>query len=259
MDITTDVKKYYNTYNYPVINLYTNRQRKHHLKLISKILSYGNLSPNDLSGKRVLDAGCGSGEKSIMFSKYGAKVTGIDFSIGQLTHARKLAKRSNLDIRFIEKDLVNDDLSDLGKFDIIVSTGVLHHTKDPYLAFQKLSHQLKKDGIIILGLYHSYARLRYRLIRFLIRIFVSRSFDSRKIIRFLDNSWVAKSITHAPRNSLHDRYVVPHESYHTLGEVTNWFRKNNISLISFSNNVKGKEITKIFEKKSIFFVGGKKI
>jgi len=253
------VRTYYNTYNYPVINLYTNRQRKHHLKLISDILSYGKLSLANLSGKRVLDAGCGSGEKSVMFSKYGAKVTGIDFSSSQISQARGLANKSNQNIKFIEKDLVIDNLTDLGTFDVIVCTGVLHHTKNPKLAFQKLSNQLNKDGIIIIGLYHKYSRLRYRLIRFFIRTFISRSYDSRKIINWLDNSWLARTITHAPRNSLHDRYVVPHESYHTLRETKKWFRKNNINLISSSSNVKGIELFKIFEKKSIFFVGGKKI
>jgi len=253
------VKTYYNTYNYPVINLYTNRQRKHHLKLISSILSYGSISLSDLSGKKILDAGCGSGEKSIMFSKYGGKVTGIDFSSGQLSQARGLAKKSNLDIKFIEKDLVNDDLSDLGKFDVIVCTGVLHHTKDPKLAFQKLCSQLNKNGIIIIGLYHKYSRMRYRIIRFFIRTFVSRTYDSKKIINWLDNNRIARSLTHAPRNSLHDRYVVPYESYHTLREARKWFKKNNLNLISYSENVKGIELFKLFEKKSIFFVGGKRI
>jgi len=259
MDITKSVKKYYNTYNYPVVNLYTNRQRKHHIKLISCILSYGDLSLNNILGKSMLDAGCGSGEKSVMFCKYGAKAIGVDFSSSQLIQARKLAKKNNLDIKFIEKDLVKDDLSDLGKFDIIVCTGVLHHTRDPYLAFQKLVNQLKKDGIIILGLYHKYARLRYKLIRFLIKLFVSRSYDSTKIINLLTNSWLSKVFIHAPSNSIYDRYVVPYESYHTLSEVKRWFKKNNITLISFSNNVRGIELFKVFEKKSIFFIGGKKI
>jgi 2-polyprenyl-3-methyl-5-hydroxy-6-metoxy-1,4-benzoquinol methylase len=82
--IEHQVKSYYDNYNYPVVTLYTNKQRKHHLKLIKDILSYGSLSLNDLNGKRILDAGCGSGEKSILFSKYGGIVTGVDLSSGQI-------------------------------------------------------------------------------------------------------------------------------------------------------------------------------
>ncbi len=259
-DITSSVKDYYNTYNYPLINLYTNRQRKHNLKLLSSILGFGSIKLSQVSGLKVLDAGCGTGEKSILLAKYGSIVTGMDLSTNQLNHARRIAREQKVNINFIEKDLVSDSLTNLGKFDVIICTGVLHHTKNPVLAFNKLSNQLKEDGVIVLGLYHKYSRLRYRFIRFLIRLFISRSYNSKKIIKWLDsNNFFAKQITKAPRNSIYDRYVVPHESYHTLREVNNWFKKNNLKTIGYSENVKGVGITKIFEKKSLFFVAGKKI
>ena len=258
-NITKSVKDYYNTYNYPLINLYTNRQRKHNLKLISSILLFGDIKLNQVSGLKVLDAGCGTGEKSVLLAKYGAIVTGIDLSTSQIAHARKISKEQKVNINFQEKDLVSDSIEDLGKFDIIICTGVLHHTSNPKLAFKKLSGQLKRNGIIVIGLYHKYSRLRYRIIRYLIRLFISRSYNSKKIIKWLDsNNIFAKQLSKAPRNSLYDRYVVPHESYHTLGEVKTWFKKNNLKTINYSNNVKGPGIFKIFEKKSIFFVGGKK-
>jgi len=259
-EITSCVKNYYNTYNYPLINLYTNRQRKHNLKLLSSILSFGHINLDLVSGLHVLDAGCGTGEKSILLAKYGSIVTGIDLSGNQLKNARRIAKEQAVKIDFIEKDLVSDNLKDLGKFDLIICTGVLHHTNNPTLAFNKLVSQLKEDGVIIIGLYHKYARLRYRFVRFLIKLFISRSYNSKKIIRWLDSSnFFAKQLSKAPRNSIYDRYVVPHESYHTLREVKDWFKENNLKIIKYSRNVSGIECIKIFEKKSLFFVGGRKI
>jgi 2-polyprenyl-3-methyl-5-hydroxy-6-metoxy-1,4-benzoquinol methylase len=252
------VKSFYDKYNYPKINLFTNKQRKHNVKLVSKILSIAYSDINDFSEKKVLDAGCGTGEKSVLLSKYGAKVTAIDFSSGQLREAKQLAVKNKVDVIFKEKNILSDDLSDLGRFDLILSLGVLHHTENAELGFRRLSSLLKKDGIIIIGLYHRYARLRYRIARFLLRVFVSRSYNSEKIIRFLSNRkfrWLTKNM---PVNSVYDRFVVPFESYHTLSEVKRWFKENKINLINHSSNVKGSGFFKIFEKKSLFFVSGKK-
>ena len=56
-------------------------------------------------------------------------------------------------------------------FDIIISNGVLHHTHNPELAFKQLVQVLKKDGLIIIGLYHKYGRLVTRIRQKLISIF----------------------------------------------------------------------------------------
>ena len=50
-----EVKEYYNVYNYPKINLYTKQQVKKHYKLITKILSFGNISVKDLKSKKILE------------------------------------------------------------------------------------------------------------------------------------------------------------------------------------------------------------
>ena len=51
-----------------------------------KILS---ILPNDLSGKRVLDAGCGPGQFSIELAQRGASVLGIDISSNLIEIAKK--------------------------------------------------------------------------------------------------------------------------------------------------------------------------
>lgn len=251
------VKEYYNTYSYPKINLYTNRQKKRHVKLIKGILSYANLSIVELKGKRILDAGCGTGEKSVFFAKNKASVVSIDFSLNQLSCAKALAKKNNLKIDFFEKNIVKDSFSDLGKFDVVISTGVLHHTKDPYKGFLNISSVLKKDGVIIIALYHKYARLRYRLIRFFLHNLISR--DPKKLEKAIENYKILSFLKKAPKNSIYDRYLVPHESYHTIKEVKKWFLKNSIELISFSKEFSGNEKFKVFNKKTLFFIAGRKL
>jgi hypothetical protein len=46
-----------------------------------------------------------------------------------------------------------DGVGDLGKFDIILCMGVLHHLSDPSRGLQLLTEALKNDGIIFLYLY----------------------------------------------------------------------------------------------------------
>ncbi|MFA5746202.1 MAG: class I SAM-dependent methyltransferase [archaeon] len=253
------VKTFYNKHPYPKAGQYTSNQKRTNKKLILSILQTAGLKEKDLVGKRILDAGCGTGEKSIFFSKAGAKeVVAIDFSIEQLKVAKKTSKKENCrNIILKEKDLLNDNLQELGKFDIIVSLGVLHHTESPEKAFSLIVGQLKDDGIIVIGLYHKYSRARYWFQRKLLHTFVSKDPDT--IINFLTNSPLTKKFHKAPISTLYDRYTVPHESYHTLKEVKHWFKKNNVQLMSHKNIRNEKiELLNLFEKKTIFFVSGKK-
>ncbi len=250
------VKFFYDKYNYPKINQFTNKQKARHLSLVNEILSYAGLDLNSISGRRILDAGCGTGDKSVLLSKKDAYVVAIDISSGQLKEAEMRANNSNAKVKFLQKDIINDNLELLGKFDLILNLGVLHHTENPRVGFDKLVKLLNKDGIIIIGLYHKYARLRYRIIRYLIRRFVSE--DPDEIMNWLLHSKIAKPIRNAPLSTLYDRYAVPYESYHTLKEVKQWFNENNLELIGNSKNVVGNEFFKLFEPKTIFFVAGKK-
>ena len=251
-----EVKEFYNLHSYPKAGQYTTNQIRTNRKIILGILKTAGLKETDLKDKRILDAGCGTGEKSIFFSKAGAEVIAIDFSKGQLKEARKRAKEEKSEnLIFKEKDILKDNLKDLGKFDIIVSLGVLHHIESLEKVFTRIVGQLKPNGIVIIGLYHKYSRARYCFQRKLLHTFISK--DPDKIIDFL---YKTKRFHNAPRSTLYDRYTVPHESYHTLKEVKGWFKKNNIKLLGHKNIKNEKlEILNLFEKKTIFFVAGKKV
>jgi 2-polyprenyl-3-methyl-5-hydroxy-6-metoxy-1,4-benzoquinol methylase len=250
-----EVQDFYNKYQYPKSKQYTNKQIKKNKKILLNILKIGNLDLEKIKNKRILIAGCGTGEKSILLSKYKAKVSAIDFSSGQLNEAKNRAKKQNVEIKFYKKDILKDNLEDLGKFDIILSLGVLHHTNNAKLGFSKICKLLNKNGIIIIGLYHKYARIRFRILRFVFRNFVSNEPD--KLINWiLHKQKLSKNLKKAPISTLYDRYAIPFESYYTVKEVKKWFKGNNILFTKNSKNVNGIEFLKIFEKKTIFFISG---
>ena len=72
------------------------------------------------SAETLLDVGCGSGQTAIPAAKKGIKVTGIDIAENLINHARKVAGKANLDVRFDVGDA--EDLPyDNHSFDVAIS------------------------------------------------------------------------------------------------------------------------------------------
>ena len=67
----------------------------------------------------VLDAGCGTGRVAIELHRRGHRVTGIDVDQRMLVAARQKAPS----LKWVEADLADPNLSDLGNFDIVVMAG----------------------------------------------------------------------------------------------------------------------------------------
>ena len=60
-------------------------------------------------------------------------------------------------------------------FDLVISNGVLHHTAEPFRAFQTISGLVKPGGYILVGLYHRWGRLVTDFRRRVFRSFPCRS------------------------------------------------------------------------------------
>lgn len=82
--------------------------------------------PTDLSGIRLLDAGCGTGMLATEAARRGATVTAIDLSPNLIALARERApqKFDIGSIDFREGDMLN---SDLGRFDYVVAMDSIIH------------------------------------------------------------------------------------------------------------------------------------
>ncbi|TXM78456.1 magnesium protoporphyrin IX methyltransferase [Methylobacterium sp. WL69] len=104
--------------------------------------------PGDLTGKRVLDAGCGTGALSIEAARRGAEVVAIDVSPTLVGLAReRLAERpeaARIDFR------VGDMLDPwLGRFDHVVAMDSLIHYATPDIVRALAELSLRTDGSLV--------------------------------------------------------------------------------------------------------------
>ena len=110
---------------------------------------------SELAGKVVLDAGCGNGSQSVVYTELGLEVIALDLSSGVEHGLAFLARREKADpkkIHFVQGDLQNPPLAD-DCVDLIHSAGVLHHTPDTLGTFRRLCRVLKPGGTFYVWLY----------------------------------------------------------------------------------------------------------
>ena len=107
----------------------------------------------------ILIAGCGTGQQAMAWSAYkDSKICAVDLSSESLAYAIRKAKEKNIkNVNFYHLDLLDLELLNK-KFDIIISTGCLHHMEKPEDGLESLVNVLKPQGLIYLGLYSKRAR-----------------------------------------------------------------------------------------------------
>lgn len=103
------------------------------------------------AGKRVLDAGCGSGRFSYAFATLGANVVAIDQSAGALDQVRKACEGLAGEVTTVTHDVLRP--LDLGTFDLVWSFGVLHHTGNTYAGLRNVAAAVAPGGYLFLMLY----------------------------------------------------------------------------------------------------------
>ncbi|PTL82432.1 class I SAM-dependent methyltransferase [Vitiosangium sp. GDMCC 1.1324] len=105
----------------------------------------------ELSGRRVLDVGCGDGSNALLMARFGARVTGIDISPRSIELCKHRARLDGVEdsTHFICSPLETADLLE-GSFDVIWGDGVLHHLI-PELegVMRKLVSYAKPGGLLV--------------------------------------------------------------------------------------------------------------
>jgi SAM-dependent methyltransferase/uncharacterized protein YbaR (Trm112 family) len=223
--------------------------------------------PDFFGGKRVLDAGCGSGRHAYYAARYGAEVWAVD-----LGPAVEVARRNNAENSSVH--VIQSDLYDLPfaaeSFDFIYSNGVLHHLPDPEKAFRSLLGYLKPGGEIQIFLYWQpegrpvksallaavtamrrlTTRLPHRVVyalsypaawaAFALFVWPYRAMRLVRGLRGLAERMPMKQYALYPLrvcvNDQFDRFSAPIENRYTRAEVESWFKRAGLENINVQPN-----------------------
>ena len=106
----------------------------------------------DLTGKRVLDLGCGFGEHCRKFVECGAeKVVGIDISEKML----EVARMENADPKITYINMPMEDIAGLQeKFDVVISSLAFHYVEDFEGVIRNIYGLLEKNGVLVFSQEH---------------------------------------------------------------------------------------------------------
>jgi carbamoyltransferase len=173
--------------------------------------------------KLILDCGCGAGQLTHFLSLNNNSVLGVDLSISKLKLALEHKTRNGVPrAGFTQMNIFDLAIKDEA-FDVVISAGVLHHTKDARKAFDCIVRKVRPGGVVIVGLSNRYARaptwVRSKLIGAL----------GMKIDPVCDRK------VRDPRKTeiwAKDQSYNPHETGHSVDEVMGWFAANHIAYLN---------------------------
>ena len=116
-----------------------NLNQIHEYKDLHKLLSnpiFPFLKPKV---KSIIEFGCGTGWLSNTIAHYYKKndITAVDFTDKAIEVAKKVSSILKVNIKYINSDIF--EYKEQKKYDLVVSTGVLHHTKDCRAALNHIS------------------------------------------------------------------------------------------------------------------------
>jgi SAM-dependent methyltransferase len=226
-----DVLKFYKELPF---NIFGDNQE--HQKNIKSGVSLNNHSvlTNILTKKmKVLEVGCGVGWLSAQIAdRFQATVTSIDFNQVAIDTAQKAADSLGLNVRYEVADLFKFEPKE--KFDICVSLGVLHHTNNCIAAIQRcVENYVKSGGYFYVGLYHLHGRRPF--LQHFEKLAAGGASEGDLLKEYSRLSNVKTDNTHL-YSWFRDQVLHPHETQHTLQEITEVCANLGAKLVSTSIN-----------------------
>jgi len=174
-----------------------------------------------IAGRDVLEVGCGgraAGVQALMQFKPGS-VRCIDLSEENVRLTGERAAELGYDnVKVSVDNALAPDFPD-GSFDLAFSTGVIHHTVDPYRCFREMARVLRPGGYLLLGIY-GYGGLWGRVVHPL-GMLLGKIIPLSVMEKFVN----ATGILRSQENSLLDWFYTPIQMKFSEAEIYRWYEE----------------------------------
>jgi ubiquinone/menaquinone biosynthesis C-methylase UbiE len=211
-------------------------------------LSDVGFASETLAGKHLLDAGCGNGTMTAALSDFDLEIIGLDLNEGLGRAYQNLSKYTNraaAHVQFVQGNLVNPPLA-ANTFDLVYSSGVIHHTPSSKKSFESLVRLVKPGGRLFVWVYGKRAfpvRLFFwwgrglkswmpleSVLRVCRRIapaygWATSALNALGIVQF------RKRTTREITLDLFDAFSPRYNHWHTEAEVRSWFEEHGFGNI----------------------------
>jgi ubiquinone/menaquinone biosynthesis C-methylase UbiE len=111
------------------------------------------LKPDFVSGKQVLEIGCGMGTHAEMLVRNGARLTAIDQTTLAVESTLRRLELKQLDARVLLQDAEKLTFPDRS-FDVVWTWGVIHHSSSTEQCVSEISRVLRPGGRLIMMVYY---------------------------------------------------------------------------------------------------------
>src|SRR5438034_10250960 len=144
-DTRTDAVRRF--YEYAPFPGYPPRDSLHALRARAERSAFARLLDRAIpSDARIVEVGCGTGQMCLYLARADRVVIGADLTRASLRLGAAAADRFGLDrVQFVETDLQRPGIKK-ASFDVVYSSGVVHHTPNPRAAFAQLAALVRPGG-----------------------------------------------------------------------------------------------------------------
>lgn len=210
---------------------YSKEQFEDSVQLFYKRHKMWGIDLNWFKDKVCLDAGCGGGRFVVALTQLGAKkVYGIDLSKGAVKAAQERCQERNLLNTEIRHASVLELPYPNEMFDYVISSGVIHHTPDPYKGFLELNRVLKPGGKLFLSVYGK-GGLKW-LANDIFRYSICKIIP----FRYMEKLWIYLGVPANKRYNILDNLYVPFCFRYKESEIRKWLEDagyKNINRVKF--------------------------
>jgi 2-polyprenyl-3-methyl-5-hydroxy-6-metoxy-1,4-benzoquinol methylase len=174
----------------------------------------------NLTGKRVLEIGCGFGSHSQLLARAGCKLSSIDITAKAVQQTRCRLELNNLNADVREMDAEKMDFAD-NEFDFVWSWGVIHHSAHTDRIVDEVARVLKPGGEFRVMVYNRKAFDSYiKIIRGFVTGKILKRMSISDILSYYTDGYIARFYTRSDLQELLTRSGLRVRTVRPMGQTS---------------------------------------